>query len=367
MAIAAAAVASREPQEGAKSTEQGNKVAREARQSSSRHVYLQGQGKVNSKKRSTNTLGFGVDLERLQQKETQKSRSGQTRDGEWLRHWFNLSGPSTCSDFATQRGGGQHVIAYSYYNTNATISKASTNYKKYFASLHKRARRIAKVYPGYLMRVYHNVTTDDTTAMTFLCKLLCTHAHLDLCDVTKLPNLGNLVQRGVIGRAWRFAVLGDPTVDLFLSRDSDSWVLDREVDAVHEWLASGRAFHVMRDHPNHKAVMLAGLWGGRNTWLEGLSKIRDTMFDQPMSLHRNHDQHLLANHLWPVIQNDTLQHDSFNCQDPTHLGANPFPSMRVGDLYCGCGPYKTRERWRVSRTRCPKVCRPLKHPSWTRC
>ena len=66
------------------------------------------------------------------------------------------------------------------------------------------------------------------------------------------------MRQGVVGRAWRFAVLGDPTVDLFLSRDSDSWVLDREVTAVQEWLLSGRTFHVMRDHPNHKAVMLAG-------------------------------------------------------------------------------------------------------------
>ena len=38
----------------------------------------------------------------------------------------------------------------------------------------------------------------------------------------------------------------------------DSWVLDREVAAVQEWVGSGRTFHVMRDHPNHKAVMLAG-------------------------------------------------------------------------------------------------------------
>lgn len=34
---------------------------------------------------------------------------------------------------------------------------------------------------------------------------------------------GNLVERGVVGRFWRFAVLGDPTVELFLSRDSDRY------------------------------------------------------------------------------------------------------------------------------------------------
>ena len=67
---------------------------------------------------------------------------------------------------------------------------ASAHYKKYFGSLHKRARTIAKVYPGFMMRIYHNVSAEDGAGTAFLCKMVCVHAHVDLCDVTNLPTLG---------------------------------------------------------------------------------------------------------------------------------------------------------------------------------
>ena len=34
-----------------------------------------------------------------------------------------------------------------------------------------------------------------------------------------------------------------------VSRDLDSRVSPREVEAVREWLATSRTFHIMRDHP----------------------------------------------------------------------------------------------------------------------
>ncbi|XP_063870040.1 uncharacterized protein LOC135105628 isoform X1 [Scylla paramamosain] len=317
-------------------------------------------------------IRFGVDIARMavearsqwRGEESQWGGSGEVRS---LLHPLNTSGHSTCSDFATQRGGGQKVIAYSYYSTEATTDSGSTHYKKYLGSLHKQARRIAKAYPGFLMRVYHNVSATDDTATAFLCRLVCTHAHVDLCDVTRLPVLGNLVRQGVVGRAWRFAVLGDPTVDLFLSRDSDSWLLDREVAAVQEWLSSDLTFHVMRDHPNHKAVMLAGLWGGINKRPKKFAAVRNVMFSQPTNLTRKYDQYLLATFLWPLIKNDTLQHDSYTCTLTTHLGSIPFPTKREEDLYCGCGPYKSRERFVLSRSKCPHACRPTQHQSWTLC
>jgi hypothetical protein len=64
-----------------------------------------------------------------------------------------------------------------------------------------------------------------------------------------------------IGRFWRFAALGDPTVDVFVSRDVDSFVLEREAVAVDIWLRSDKWAHVMRDSPGHRTEILAGLWG----------------------------------------------------------------------------------------------------------
>ena len=87
-----------------------------------------------------------------------------------------------------------------------------------------------------------------------LCKLYCSHQHVDTCDTRSLPSEGNLNLRYPVGRMWRFQVrltrrsarqevastvslqpLGDPTVKRFLSRDMDSWILPRERAAVKQW------------------------------------------------------------------------------------------------------------------------------------
>ena len=52
-------------------------------------------------------------------------------------------------------------------------------------------------------------------------------------------------------RVWRFAPLVDPLVSEWHSRDMDSPVFQREVDAVQDWRAQGTTWHVMRDHPLH--------------------------------------------------------------------------------------------------------------------
>mgnify|MGYP006292180853 FL=1 len=51
-------------------------------------------------------------------------------------------------------------------------------------------------------------------------------------------------------------------------RDADSVLNIRERAAVDDWLASGAAFHVMRDHPVHCDLMLAGM-GGRIAAISG--------------------------------------------------------------------------------------------------
>lgn len=62
-------------------------------------------------------------------------------------------------------------------------------------------------------------------------------------------------------KMWRFLPMADASVDEFLVRDLDSSVLDREVAAVTQWLNESTAIlHVMRDHPSHNGVILAGEW-----------------------------------------------------------------------------------------------------------
>lgn len=63
---------------------------------------------------------------------------------------------------------------------------------------------------------------------------------------------------------WRFEPTWDPNVARFISRDLDTRFGVREKAAVDEWIASDRIFHVMRDHPSHRAFPVqGGMWGAR--------------------------------------------------------------------------------------------------------
>ncbi len=82
---------------------------------------------------------------------------------------------------------------------------------------------------------------------------------VDLCNVTKIMKQVNIT-RPIFQMTWRFLPLLDPTVDRFMSRDSDSRIIDREVDAVRQWLTESNAtFHVMRDNVHHDIEILGGI------------------------------------------------------------------------------------------------------------
>ena len=59
---------------------------------------------------------------------------------------------------------------------------------------------------------------------------------------------------------WRFYAAFDSTVDVMISRDTDSRFGFREAEAVKEWIGSGETFHIMRDNPQHGVPILGGMW-----------------------------------------------------------------------------------------------------------
>ena len=63
--------------------------------------------------------------------------------------------------------------------------------------------------------------------MKQLCDLACAEPNLDLCDAEDNPRLGNATL--LYPLIWRFLPAMDVNVDLYLSRDLDSRISDREV------------------------------------------------------------------------------------------------------------------------------------------
>lgn len=137
------------------------------------------------------------------------------------------------------------------------------------------------------------------------------------------------------GMFWRFYAAADIDVNIFLSRDCDSRISDREVAAINEWLLSDKDFHIMRDHPYHTVPILGGMWGCRNGLLRKLDIIGEikkwTFFSQ-----KGCDQDFLGKIIYPKIINNAMEHSEFNLNYGGKI--KPFPTKRynyefVGDVF----------------------------------
>ncbi|XP_069990622.1 uncharacterized protein [Penaeus vannamei] len=306
----------------------------------------------------------GLDVRILQQKQ-REARERPEAFPNWFLSRFSFEGESTCSDFATQRGANQRVVSYSYYTATGRTRPGSEDFHKYLGQMHGTAKAIHASYPDWVVRIYHNVSIEDTFGMQTLCHIHCDHPHVDLCHVRDLPTLGNLPARGVVGRLWRFAVMGDPTAELFVCRDTDSWILNREVAVVAAWLQSGRTYHLIHDHPSHTHIIMAGLWGALNRYPKVMRTVRDEMFNRTYNSQKLFDQQLLAELVWPVIKDDVINHDSYTCK--IHSSAVPFPTRRGSSRYCGWSPFRSHAKGLIKKTPCPIQCRPPGRLKWSRC
>lgn len=87
------------------------------------------------------------------------------------------------------------------------------------------------------MRIYHNISESDDASWKILSNLFSALPHVDLCNTTKVAE-SREIGRQMFPMTWRFLPLLDNLVDRFLSRDCDSPILLRELEAVQEWYTS---------------------------------------------------------------------------------------------------------------------------------
>lgn len=205
----------------------------------------------------------------------------------------------------------KNVISYSLWG----------NDPKYWVGAIRNIELAQKYYPGWKCRFYIDKNSKK-----------------ELIDTIKGNNVEVVLvdSKGSFhGMFWRFCASEDPDVDVFLSRDCDSRLSDRELSAVNEWLESDKDFHIMRDHPYHTVPILGGMWGCRNGIMRkiGLSK----MIESWNQYHRKGiDQDFLAICVYPLVVNISMEHSEFNLKFGGET--RPFPTIRknyefVGDVF----------------------------------
>jgi hypothetical protein len=142
------------------------------------------------------------------------------------------------------------------------------------------------------------------------------------------------------GMFWRFTASEDPEVDVFLSRDCDSRISDREINAINEWLLSDKDFHIMRDHPYHSAPILGGMWGCRNGLMRRI-ELSKLIKNWLVNNNRNSysfgiDQDFLREVIYPLVKDVSMEHSEFNLKFEGNI--RQFPTIRsnyefVGDVF----------------------------------
>ncbi|CAL4176491.1 unnamed protein product, partial [Meganyctiphanes norvegica] len=155
------------------------------------------------------------------------SLSSPVSTNDILQAIKSTHGVSTCSDEATLRGPGQYVVSLSLYGTFPN---------EYFDGIPHIIEQVRTLYPGWVMRLYHDLNIHEEHHKEWLCHLACTNPHLDLCNIRNLTGLGDISNSKE--RIWRMVVMGDPLVKYYMVRDSDGPILQREVAAVQQWLDS---------------------------------------------------------------------------------------------------------------------------------
>ena len=163
------------------------------------------------------------------------------------------------------------------------------------------------LYPGWTARFY----VDDSVPDGVIKALIAQRA-----EVLRAPKQW---PAGEYGLFWRFLVEDDPNVSIYLIRDADSVMNIKERAAVEDWLASGKAFHVMRDWPAHSELILAGMWGAHRGNLSQMGKrVNDHIRTAKKRLNnRTTDQMFLREKIWPIVRQDVCMHDAwFDLGDP---------------------------------------------------
>lgn len=158
------------------------------------------------------------------------------------------------------------------------------------------AQLIPHMYDGWTARFYCDASVSPQ-ALDALRKL---DAQVVMIEDERLKKFRSM---------WRFLVMDDPGVEYFLCRDTDSRVNVQEVVAVQEWLYSDKKFHIMRDHPYHVELILAGMWGGVAGVLPNIQEI--LLESGKYGNNPLFDQVFLMEVVWPLIKQDVLVHDSY--------------------------------------------------------
>ncbi len=142
-------------------------------------------------------------------------------------------------------------------------------------------------------------------------------------------------ETGAINMIHRFYAIDEPDVDLMMVRDADSRIHWKDRWAIRQFVASSFQAHTHRDHRDHTALMMGGLWGIRKT--AGINiRAEYAIFKENPAEHKlGHDQNFLIERIYPKVFDNLLIHYSNGRAISVETNAIEFPFAWSDDVYCG--------------------------------
>lgn len=177
---------------------------------------------------------------------------------------------------------------------------------------------------------------------------------VDLALRAELESMGCLVVTGKKSissnpRVWRFSAGLFPDAEYVIFRDTDSRVSAREALAVEDWMRSGRALHIIRDHPHHFYPIMAGMWGLRSSpYSKALIR---SVLSAAKGDDKPEDQRLLAEIIYPSLVNDSFVHDTFYRREPHSVPLSERDSSNsfIGERISASGTPDAKHRLLISK------------------
>jgi hypothetical protein len=193
-----------------------------------------------------------------------------------------------------------------------------------------------RYYPGLLENIFLAGKYFPTWKVFVYCGSDVTENminHLRACSSVEVRLTG---VTGPINMIHRFYAIDEPDVDMMLVRDADSRIHWKDRWAIREFVRQPQfVAHTIRDHIDHTAAMMGGLWGIRKSAGVNMTEAYASYKEDTKKGHRNgHDQNFLSDVIYPKVIPRMLVHYS-NRRKRIEEDAVEFPFDWSENVYCG--------------------------------
>ena len=141
---------------------------------------------------------------------------------------------------------------------------------------------------------------------------------------------------GSINMVERFFAIDEPDVDIMFVRDADSRVHYKDRWAINDFLRRPEFIaHAIRDHPEHSACMMGGMWGLRKIDKISISNQYTLYSQNPIDCGYGIDQSFLKTYVYPYVRARLLVHIGGKAPgfEGEYIIRFPFPHSQ--SLFCG--------------------------------